>query len=181
MGAQLGNIVFIVWRESIEALLVIGILNAWLSQQQDADVDARRGRIYLWSGVAAGLVAAVVLGVGLIGTGDLLGEDAQQIYQTIIVFAAAALIVQMVLWMRRHGRTLKRGGSVELVGRLRARCGCRCARGERDGRLPGGDDLGRASWRRARRRSVCNSAGGCCLGAASSARPRSCCCCWQVR
>ena len=114
--AQLGNITFIVWRESIEALLVIGILNAWLSQQQDADVDARRGRIYLWSGVAAGLVAAVVLGVGLIGTGDLLGEDAQQIYQTIIVFAAAALIVQMVLWMRRHGRTLKRDLETSLQG-----------------------------------------------------------------
>ena len=116
MGAQLGNIVFIVWRESIEALLVIGILNAWLSQQQDGDVDARRGRIYLWSGVAAGLLAAVVLGVGLIGTGDLLGEDAQQIYQTVIVFAAAALIVQMVLWMRRHGRTLKRDLETSLQG-----------------------------------------------------------------
>ena len=114
--AQLGNITFIVWRESIEALLVIGILNAWLSQQQDGDVDARRGRIYLWSGVAAGLVAAVVLGVGLIGTGDLLGEDAQQIYQTVIVFAAAALIVQMVLWMRRHGRTLKRDLETSLQG-----------------------------------------------------------------
>ena len=31
--SQFGNIVFIVWRESIEALLVVGILQAWLGQQ----------------------------------------------------------------------------------------------------------------------------------------------------
>ena len=30
---QYGNVIFIVWRESIEALLVIGILQAWLGQQ----------------------------------------------------------------------------------------------------------------------------------------------------
>ena len=53
---QFGNVVFIVWRESIEALLVIGILQAWLGQQGG---DAcSRGRAYLWAGVAAGLVAA---------------------------------------------------------------------------------------------------------------------------
>ena len=59
MNAQLGNIVFIVWRESIEALLVIGILNAWLSQQGEA---VRRGRLFLWAGVAAGIVTAFALG-----------------------------------------------------------------------------------------------------------------------
>ena len=103
---QFGNIVFIVWRESVEALLVIGILNAWLSQQSgDA---ARRGRIYLWAGVVAGLALAGTLGAVLIYFSESLSDDAQQIYQTVIVLLAAALIVQMVFWMRRHGRTLKR-------------------------------------------------------------------------
>jgi high-affinity iron transporter len=105
--SQLGNIVFIVWRESIEALLVIGILNAWLAQR-GAEADARRGRAFLWAGVAAGLCVAIALGAVLIGFGDLLDDDAQQMYQTAMVLIAAALIVQMVLWMRRHGRTLKR-------------------------------------------------------------------------
>ena len=63
MSGQLGNIVFIVWRESIEALLVIGILNAWLSQQ---GATAARGRLFLWAGVAAGIVTAFALGAGLI-------------------------------------------------------------------------------------------------------------------
>jgi len=104
---QAGNIIFIVWRECIEALLVIGILQAWLAHQGDA-VDARRGRLFLWSGVAAGIAAAVAIGAALLFLGEALPEGAQEIYQTVIVFIAAALIVQMVVWMRKHGRTLKR-------------------------------------------------------------------------
>ncbi len=101
-----GNVVFIVWRESVEALLVIGILNAWLTQQPPA--VARRGRLYLWAGVVAGLLAAGALGAVLIWFSETLSDDAQQIYQTVIVALAAVLIIQMVFWMRRHGRTLKR-------------------------------------------------------------------------
>jgi high-affinity iron transporter len=104
--SQFGNIVFIVWRESIEALLVVGILQAWLTQQGG---DAcRRGRAYLWSGVATGLLVAALLGAAIILLGDQLSDDAQQIFQTSLMLIAAVLIVQMVLWMRRHGRTLKR-------------------------------------------------------------------------
>jgi len=40
--------------------------------------------------------------------GEALPDDAQMAYQTAAVLIAAALIVQMVFWMRRHGRTLKR-------------------------------------------------------------------------
>ena len=111
---QFGNVVFIVWRESIEALLVIGILQAWLGQQGG---DARtRGRAYLWAGVASGLVAAGLLGTALILFGDRLDDDAQQIFQTVLMLLAAGLIVQMVLWMRRHGRTLKRDLESALQG-----------------------------------------------------------------
>jgi high-affinity iron transporter len=103
---QFGNVVFIVWRESIEALLVIGILQAWLGQQGE---DGRtRGRAYLWAGVAAGLLAAAVLGAALIVFGDRLDDDHQQMFQTALMLLAAVLIVQMIVWMRRHGRTLKR-------------------------------------------------------------------------
>ena len=102
---QLGNVAFIVWRESVEALLVVGILNAWLSHQGEV---AARGRLYLWGGVAAGLLVAIALGMGLLGFGAEISDDAQMQYQTGAVLVAAALIIQMVFWMRRHGRTLKR-------------------------------------------------------------------------
>ncbi len=103
---QYGNIVFIVWRESIEALLVIGILQAWLGKQGE---DGRtRGRKFLWAGVGAGLLGAAALGAAIMLFGDELDDDKQQMFQTALMLLACVLIVQMVLWMRRHGRTLKR-------------------------------------------------------------------------
>ena len=100
------NVAFVVWRESIEALLVIGILNAWIGQRPE--VDRRQGRRWLWSGVGAGIVGAVALAFALVSVGEELSDDAQTWFQTTIVLIAAALIVQMVFWMRKHGRTLKR-------------------------------------------------------------------------
>lgn len=103
---QFGNVVFIVWRESIEALLVIGILQAWLGQQGE---DGRtRGRAYLWAGVGAGLLGAALLGAIIILFGERLDDDSQQLFQTLLMLLATGLIVQMIIWMRRHGRTLKR-------------------------------------------------------------------------
>ncbi|MGU7780123.1 FTR1 family iron permease [Burkholderia sp. PU8-34] len=101
----MGQILFIVWRESVEALLVVGILYAWL---KNGDDDALRGVPYLWAGVAAGLLMAVGLGAALVGFTEVLSGDAQDYFQTAMVMIACVLIVQMVLWMRRHGRTLKR-------------------------------------------------------------------------
>ncbi len=106
MGMQDFNIAFVVWRESIEALLVIGILNAWIGHRPEA--ERLRGRSFLWAGVGAGVVGAVALAAALIAVGEELSDDAQVWFQTTIVLIAAALIVQMVFWMRRHGRTLKR-------------------------------------------------------------------------
>lgn len=102
---QFGNVVFIIWRESVEALLVIGILNAWLARQQEI---ARRGRVFLWSGVVTGLLIALALGAVFIAFGEAIPDETQQAYQTGAILIAAVLIIQMVFWMRRHGRTLKR-------------------------------------------------------------------------
>ena len=97
----------IIWRESVEALLVIGILHAWLVHEA-GDKGRSRGTLYLWGGVVAGLAAAVALGAVLVFAEDLFGEDGQDYFQAAMVLVAAALIVQMVVWMRRHGRTLKK-------------------------------------------------------------------------
>ncbi|MGN6667396.1 MAG: FTR1 family iron permease [Trinickia sp.] len=101
----MGQVLFVVWRESVEALLVVGILYAWL---KNGDADARRGLPYLWAGVGAGVLAAVALGAALVGFTEVLSGDAADYFQTGMVLVACVLIVQMVLWMKRHGRTLKR-------------------------------------------------------------------------
>ena len=99
----MGNALFIIWRESAEAMLVVGIVYAWLSRQPDAAV----GRRYLWAGVAAGVALALALAAAMLGVARLLSGDALDDFQTAIMFVASGLIVQMVFWMRRHGRTLK--------------------------------------------------------------------------
>ena len=56
----MGNALFIIWRESAEAMLVVGILYAWLRKHP----DMARGMRFLWGGVAAGVglaIAAVIV------------------------------------------------------------------------------------------------------------------------
>ncbi|TAL55554.1 FTR1 family protein [Pandoraea sp.] len=101
----MGQVMFIVWRESVEALLVVGILYAWLKNSGES---ARKGVAYLWAGVALGIAAAIGLGAALLGFTEILSGDAQDYFQIAMVLIAAVLIVQMVLWMKKHGRTLKR-------------------------------------------------------------------------
>lgn len=100
----MGNALFIVWRESAEALLVVGIVYAWLKRQP----DARTGMRYLWGGVAAGLGLAVVLALAMLGIAHFLSGDALEVFAVVAMLVASVLIVQMVFWMRRHGRTMKR-------------------------------------------------------------------------
>ncbi|HXK54335.1 MAG TPA: FTR1 family protein [Hyphomicrobiales bacterium] len=99
---MLAQITLIVWRESVEALLVVGILHAWLAHN-----GARTGLRFLWGGVAAGILAAVALSVLLVRFAASLPPEGQEYFQAFLIFFACILIVQMVLWMRRHGRRMK--------------------------------------------------------------------------
>ena len=103
-----GQIIFVIWRESIEALLVIGILSSWLSRNDPGGRDGERARAFLWGGVAGGFAVAVLFALMVLGFAELLPASARNDMMTAMVLIAAGLIVQMVLWMRRHGRTLKR-------------------------------------------------------------------------
>lgn len=96
------NAFVIVWRESLEAMLVIGILSAW--------VTGRGGgaRPALWGGVLAGVGLAGVLAALLQGALGILSDQGQDIFQTLLIVLAALLMAHMVLWMRRHARGLRR-------------------------------------------------------------------------
>jgi len=106
------QVLFIVWRESVEAMLVVGILYTWLRSTP----EGKRGLNYLWGGVAAGLGLAVALALVLLGVSTWLSDEGQEWFQAIMSLAACALVVQMVVWMKKHGRTLKG----ELEGGARA-------------------------------------------------------------
>lgn len=46
----MGQVLFIVWRESVEALLVVGILNAWMNQNPAGTAGKRYcGPAWRWA------------------------------------------------------------------------------------------------------------------------------------
>lgn len=97
------QVAFIVWRESVEALLVVGILYTWLR----ASPEGRRGMPWLWGGVAAGLLLAVALALVFMGVSTWLSDTGQEWFQAIMALVACGLVVQMVMWMKKNGRKLK--------------------------------------------------------------------------
>jgi high-affinity iron transporter len=100
----MGNALFIIWRESAEAMLVVGILYAWLRKHP----DAKRGMRFLWAGVGAGVGLALVLAAVMLGIATMLSDEGLEYFQLAMMLVAGGLIVQMVFWMRKNGRTLKR-------------------------------------------------------------------------
>lgn len=106
MNGALGQIALVVGRESVEALLVVGILDAWLGHRADA-ASASAGRRFLWAGVAAGLAASALLAAAMLGFASLLEGDREDLFQLVVTGLAAVLILQMVTWMHRHGGRLQ--------------------------------------------------------------------------
>jgi high-affinity iron transporter len=98
------NTLFIVWRESLEAMLVVGVLMSWIARQADPQ-PLRRG---VWLGVGAGLLMALALGAATFAVQSQFADQSLEVFRLGMVLVAAALIVQMVFWMHRHGRTMKR-------------------------------------------------------------------------
>jgi high-affinity iron transporter len=112
----MGNALFIVWRESAEAMLVVGILYAWLRNRADAATGMR----YLWGGVAAGAGLALALALVMLGIASSLSGNGLDYFQLAIMLVASGLIVQMVFWMRKHGRTLKKELEADMARNARA-------------------------------------------------------------
>jgi high-affinity iron transporter len=107
MSGLLGQVGFVVWRESVEALLIIAILDAWLTHEEGVLHRAWHARRFIAAGIAVGLALSGILGGLFVLVGDAMGDDGQEIFHTVMVFAAALLIVQMIFWMRRNARNLK--------------------------------------------------------------------------
>ncbi len=99
----MGNALFVVWRESLEAFLIAGILYAWLKGND----DTCKGRRALFIGLAAGVGLALLLGWALLTVQDELSGNALEAFQIGTLLVAAGLITQMVLWMRKNGRHMK--------------------------------------------------------------------------
>ncbi|MBK7004242.1 MAG: FTR1 family protein [Burkholderiales bacterium] len=110
------QILFVMWRETVEAMLVVGILHAWLAHHP----GGARGLKFLWMGVLTGLVGAFLLGLGIDALNSVLSDEGQEYFQAALLLLAAALIVQMVFWMRRQGARMKHSLEQSLAHNIQA-------------------------------------------------------------
>jgi high-affinity iron transporter len=88
-------------REGVEASLVVGIVAAFLSQG-----GHRAALRAMWAGVGLALVLCVGIAVGLQMLDQALPQQQQEGLETIVATAAVGMVTFMIVWMRRHARTL---------------------------------------------------------------------------
>lgn len=91
-------------REGLEAALIVGIVAAFLVRQGRRDAVRQ-----VWLGVAAAVVLCLGLGLVLDLLERSLPQRGQEALETVIGLVAVGLVTTMIVWMRRHARTLKSG------------------------------------------------------------------------
>ncbi|WP_099074267.1 FTR1 family iron permease [Proteus alimentorum] len=107
----MGQVLFVVWRESFEALLVVGIIYAWVKRSP----APQQGMKYLWGGVIFGLFLAIILALSIYGVFSSLEDMWQSLFMIAMEILACVLIVQMVYWMNGQGKSLKTNIENELT------------------------------------------------------------------
>lgn len=119
----MGNAIFVVWRECLEGVLIVSILYAFLVRQRSqalsvgdfaAVTAAQRGLRYLAVGIAGGIALSGILGFVLLKVQEGLAGQALEYFQASILIISALLMTQMVFWMNKHGRQMKKTLETEL-------------------------------------------------------------------
>src|SRR3954464_10412121 len=88
-------------REGVEAALIVGIIAAFLRQENRT--DALR---YGWIGVAVAALLCAAVGVTLQIVNEDLPQKQQEGLETMVGLAAVGMVTFMIVWMRRHARGL---------------------------------------------------------------------------
>lgn len=99
----MGQVIFVVWRECFEALLVVGIIYSWINRNPDRS----NGMRYLFGGIGLGVLISVILALIINGVFKELSDDHQALFMMAMSAIASILIVQMVYWMNRHAKSMK--------------------------------------------------------------------------
>jgi high-affinity iron transporter len=90
-------------REGVEAALIVGIIAAFLRQEERG--DALR---YVWAGVATAVLLCAAVGVTLQIVNEDLPQRQQEGLETIVSLAAVGTVTFMIVWMRRNARGLRK-------------------------------------------------------------------------
>jgi high-affinity iron transporter len=89
-------------REGVEASLIVGIVAAFLLQQGRPDALRR-----MWAGVGAAILLCLAVGIVLEIVNNSLPQRQQEMLETVIALIAVAMVSYMIVFMRRHARTIR--------------------------------------------------------------------------
>lgn len=92
----------IMFREGVEAALIVGIIGAYLRQ-----TGRRHLMRPMWAGVALATLLCVALGVLLEAVGRDFPQQQQELFSAVVAGVAVAVLTGMVFWMRRAGRSIR--------------------------------------------------------------------------
>src|SRR3954447_15834577 len=89
-------------REGVEAALIVGIIAAFLSGENDG-----KGLREMWLcvAIAAGICIAVAIGLEILNAE--LPEHQQEILETVVSLAAVGAVTFMIVWLKKHARGLR--------------------------------------------------------------------------
>ena len=92
----------ITFREGLEAAVLVGILLSALRF-----FNAQKKSFVIWSGVGAGIVASFLFAwVFTVFTSGFEGVN-EKVYEGILMFAAAGIIIHMVFWMKKYAANIR--------------------------------------------------------------------------
>jgi FTR1 family protein len=89
-------------REGVEAALIVGIIAAFLVK----DPRGRGAMKWMWIGVAAAIGFCVAAGVALELVNKDLPQKEQEGLETVIALLAVGAVTFMIVWMRKHARSI---------------------------------------------------------------------------
>lgn len=93
----------IMLREGFEASLIVGILASYLVQ------TGRRSALpSVMAGVTAAIVVSVIVGIIITITGSEFPQAEQEMFESAVGLFAVFMLISMVFWMRKVGRTIKK-------------------------------------------------------------------------
>ena len=91
-------------REGVEAALIVGIIAAFLHK----DPRGRGAMKWMWAGVAGAIVLCFAAGIALEIVNQDLPQKQQEGLETIIALLAVGAVTFMIVWMRKHARTISK-------------------------------------------------------------------------
>ncbi len=92
----------VVFREALEAGLIVGIISAYLTRIHRADA-----RKYLYLGAVAAAAVSVGLAAFISATFGGLGSGGRELFEGFASLVAAAVLTYMILWMAAKARTIR--------------------------------------------------------------------------